>query len=90
MSVTSIRLQPDVEAQLQAISVQANRSKNWLINQAIKEYVDRQTAEQIRWKETLEAIESVAQGRTVDADNVHAWLKTWGTQEELPPPRVTK
>jgi predicted transcriptional regulator len=42
--------------------------------------------DRIRWQETLEAIESVAQGRVVPGEAVHAWLSSWGSPDELPPP----
>lgn len=38
-------------------------------------------------QETLAAMESVARGEVVDADEVHAWLRSWGTSNELPPPK---
>ncbi len=90
MSVTSIRLQPEVESGLEAMSDKLHRSKNWLINQAIREFVARQELEQSRWKETLTAMESVAHGRVVSGQAVHSWLESWGTSNELPPPRAEK
>ena len=90
MSVTSIRLQPEVESGLEAMSDKLHRSKNWLINQAIREFVARQELEQTRWTETLAAMESVANGNVVSGQAVHAWLESWGTSEEQSPPQVGK
>jgi predicted transcriptional regulator len=90
MSVTTVRLQPEVESSLEAMAHKLHRSKNWLINQAIREFVARQELEQSRWKETLSALESVTQGKVVSGQAVHAWLQSWGTAEELPPPEVGK
>ena len=90
MSVTSIRLQPEVESGLEAMSDKLHRSKNWLINQAIREFVARQELEQTRWTETLIAMESVASGKVVSGQAVHAWLESWGTASELRPPQVGK
>jgi len=87
MSVTTVRLQPDVEAGLEAISGKLHRSKSWVINQALKEFVARQEQEQIRWQETLKAMDSVAQGRVVSGEAVHNWLRSWGSADELPPPK---
>lgn len=86
MGVTSIRLQPDVESSLETMAGKLHRSKNWLINEAIREYAARQELEQTRWKQTLGAIESVAQGQAVAGESVHAWLRSWGSEHELPPP----
>ena len=90
MTVTTVRLQPDVETGLAAMVDTLERSKNWLINQAIREFVARQELEQSRWKETLDAMESVAHGKIVSGQAVHAWLESWGSASELPPPQVGK
>lgn len=88
MSVTTVRLQPEVEAGLESVADQLQRTKSWVINQAIREYLERQQLEQTRWQETLEAMDSVAQGKVVSGDAVHAWLRSWGSTDELPPPKV--
>ena len=89
MSITTVRLQPDVEQSLQAMAGTLHRSKSWLINQALKEFIERQELEKQRWQETLQAMESVAQGRVVSGESVHAWLNSWGSSNELPPPKVS-
>jgi predicted transcriptional regulator len=33
-------------------------------------------------------MESVASGVVVSGEAVHAWLKSWGSKKELPPPEV--
>lgn len=88
MGVTTVRLRPEVEKNLEAIASKLHRSKGWIINQAITEYLERQQLEQTRWQETLEAMESVAQGKVASADNVHSWLRSWGGANELPPPKA--
>ena len=45
MSVTTVRLQPEVESGLEAMAGKLHRSKNWLVNQAIREFVARQEQE---------------------------------------------
>ena len=88
MSVTTVRLQPEVEAGLESVADQLQRTKSWVINQAIREYLERQQLEQTRWQETLEAMDSVAQGKVVSGEAVHAWLRSWGSADELPPPKA--
>ena len=70
MSVTTVRLQAEVEQRLEAIASRLHRSKSWVINQALSEYIEKQQLEQERWKQTLEAMESAAQGKVVDASEV--------------------
>lgn len=87
MGVTTVRLQPDLEQGLEAAASKLQRSKGWLINQALREYLERQTLEQLRWRQTLEALDDVAQGNVVSGDDVHAWLQSWGGADELPQPK---
>lgn len=56
MSVTTVRLQTEVEQHLEAIAERLNRNKSWVINQALSEYIEKQQLEQERWKQTLEAM----------------------------------
>ena len=87
MGVTSVRLQPEVEDGREAMSGRMQRSKSWLINQALREYISRESLADERWKETLVALESLNAGRVVEGDGVHAWLRSWGGSDELPPPK---
>ncbi|PAU76458.1 CopG family ribbon-helix-helix protein [Halomonas salipaludis] len=90
MSVTTVRLQAEVEHHLEEIASRLQRSKGWVINQALTEYIEKEQREQERWRQTLEAMESAAHGRVVDADDVHRWLNSWGTENELDAPRSGK
>ena len=88
MSVTTVRLQAETEQHLEALANKLQRSKGWVINQALNEYIEKQQQEQDRWKQTLEAMESATQGKVVDASEVHEWLNSWGTENEQDTPRV--
>lgn len=58
MSVTTVRLQAEVEQSLEVIAGRLLRSKGWIINQALSEYIEKQQREQNRWQQTLKAMES--------------------------------
>ncbi len=88
MGVTSIRLQPEVEKPLEILSKKLDRSKNYLINQAIKEFLGRRAIEEERWKETLVALDSVKNGAVVEEAEVVDWLKSWGSENEQSPPKL--
>jgi predicted transcriptional regulator len=87
MGVTSIRLSADVEAPLETLAQRLDRSKNYLINQAIKEFVARQAMDDARWEDTLKALASIKEGKTIDESEVVSWLRSWGTDDESPAPR---
>ncbi|MCP3999903.1 MAG: ribbon-helix-helix protein, CopG family, partial [Gammaproteobacteria bacterium] len=58
MGVTSIRLNEDIEEPLENLAQRLDRSKNYLINQAIREFVSRQAMDDARWEDTLKALAS--------------------------------
>ncbi len=87
MGVTSVRLQPEIESPLENLSKKLDRSKNYLINQAIKEFLARKSLEDERWGETLEAIDSVKSRKLINEKAVNDWLESWGTDNELDPPQ---
>ncbi len=86
MTVTSIRLQDDLEKSLSELAKKTDRSKNWLINQAIREYLEAQALEENRWLETLPALESVKSGKSIPAEQVEEWLSSWGKDDERDAP----
>lgn len=87
MGVTSIRLSAEVEIPLEHLAHKLDRSKNYIINQAIKEFVQRQSMEDSRWEDTLLALNSIKNGKTIDGDKVASWLESWGTDQEITPPK---
>ncbi len=86
MSVTSVRIQEDLKKPLEELADKLSRSRNWLINEAVKEYLSRHKSNSQKWRETLEAIESIKKGEVIDGEEVHTWLKSWGTENKQKPP----
>ena len=86
MSVTSVRLQKNLETPLDELAKKLHRSRNWIINQTIKEFLERGSREEKRWAETVQALESVEQGKMVESEKVHRWLESWGVDDELSAP----
>ncbi len=86
MSVTTVRLQPEIEQGLEAMAGKLSRSKSWLINEALRDYLAQHDADDARWADTLQAMESAAHGKVVAGESVHAWLRSWGDKNEPPPP----
>lgn len=90
MSMTTVRLQAEVEQQLEVIARRLHRSKAWVINHAVAEYIEKQKLEQERWAQTLDAMESVALGKMVESSEVHNWLSGWGTDIKQDAPESEK
>jgi predicted transcriptional regulator len=88
MGVTSVRLQPEIENPLEKLAEKLDRSKNYIINQAIKEFIARQSLDEKKWNETLEALESVKSNSLVEEKDVNEWLDSWGENNESKPPKI--
>lgn len=86
MGVTTVRLTDEMEKQIDQLALSTQRSKGAVIKQALSEYIDKQALEELRWQQTLDAIESVAKGEFVDGEEVHQWIRSWGSEDELPTP----
>ncbi len=87
MGITSVRLKPEIETPLENLSIELDRSKSYLINKALEEFLERRTLEEKRWTETLEAIESVKSGKVIPENDVNEWLASWGSENEIEPPK---
>jgi predicted transcriptional regulator len=87
MGITTVRLQPDLEQSLEAVAAKLSRSKSWLINQALREYIERERQAGARWEETLAALDSVRSDRVVSGEAVHEWVRSWGSADEKRPPK---
>jgi predicted transcriptional regulator len=80
----SIRLKPEIKKRLAKLAKASGRSSNFLIGDAVESYVadqDRMLAE-IR-----QADRQVKAGHYIKHEDMKAWLLSWGTDHELPPPK---
>ncbi|WP_295880404.1 CopG family ribbon-helix-helix protein [uncultured Thiohalocapsa sp.] len=87
MGMTSVRMPDDLMERLDATAARLRRSKGWVINDAVREYLEREELQQHRDQETREALAELEAGSLVDGDDVLAWLDSWGSDNELEPPR---
>ena len=87
MSITSVRLPEELAERVEELAAKLQRSKSWIINEALRVYVERAEVDEQRWRETLKALDSVRAGKVVDGDAVDQWIGSWGSDKERPPPR---
>ena len=64
------------------------KSKDYLINCAVSGFLSHQSLEEVRWNETLKALESIKSGKYFDEKEVNQWLESWGAENELNPPKI--
>jgi len=83
-STFSVRLKPTVRRRLNKIAKESGRSSNFLISQAVESFVDDHERLEAELREADEQLDS---GHYVRHEDMKAWLLSWGTKSELPPPR---
>jgi|SRR5208283_2233284 len=80
----SIRLKPETKKRLAKLAKVSGRSSNFLISDAVESYV----ADQERMlMEIRQADRQVDSGHYVRNEDMKAWLLSWGTDREVPPPK---
>ena len=81
----TIRVDAQVKARLEKAALNQNRSKSFLVGEAIAGYLAIQE-EQDRIVRL--AIESADRGETIPHEEIKKWVDSWGTKDELPMPKV--
>jgi len=80
----SVRLQPELNDQVAAIAAALDRPKSWVIEQAVRDYVELQAWHLAAIDEGIQAADA---GRVVAHEDVAAWVQSWGRPDELPMPK---
>ncbi len=88
MSTTSFRLDDDLEEKLEVTATKLQRTKSWIINDALRQYIACEERKLQMLLETQEAIADIEARRVVSGDQVMEWLSTWGTPGEGKAPKV--
>ena len=70
--VVTAHLPADLAEKLDGLSQRLDRPKGWIVKEAIASFI---SLEEKRHRLTLEALEDVDAGRTVDHAEVEAWAK---------------
>lgn len=80
----SVRLQPALNEQVGALAAALDRPKSWIIEQAVKEYVELQAWQLAAIDEGIKAADA---GRVVSHEDVAAWVRSWDSPTERPAPK---
>jgi predicted transcriptional regulator len=80
----SIRLKPETKKRLARLAKASGRSSNFLIADAVEVYVSDQER---MLAEVGQADRQVKSGHYIRNEDMKAWLLSWGTDRELPPPK---
>ena len=87
MRRTSVRVPDDLLSRLESAAARLRRSKGWIINDALREYLEREEQRVQRLGETLQALTELDAGELGQGDEALVWLDRWGTADEREAPR---
>jgi predicted transcriptional regulator len=83
MGMSSVRVPDDMMKRLETTATRLRRSKGWVINDALREYLSREERRAQRLEETRAAMAEVDAGEVIAGDTVLAWMVSWGTPDEI-------
>ena len=84
----TVQITPEVSGRLEALARDTKRSKTYLAGEAIADFVKRNAWQVARIKESLEDAKSGTPG--IPHSEMERWVRSWGTENELPPPEPTR
>jgi predicted transcriptional regulator len=87
----AIKIDADIKARVKRLAEARHRTSHWLMREAITQYVEREEKREAFRQDTLKAWEEYrTTGLHATADEVNAWLASWGTDDERPAPECHK
>jgi len=81
--VVTAHIPRDLAEQVDAMAARLDRSRGWIVKQALAAWVDQEAE---RHRMTLEALADVDAGRVVDDHAVQAWADSLATGKPRRPP----
>ena len=86
-TTTSIKLDARTRSRVQRLAALRRHSPHWVMKEAISAYLEREEAKEALRREAWEAWEDYkTTGLHCTNEEMCAWLESWGTDNELPPP----
>lgn len=81
----SVRLSDDVKDQVDHIAKITKRSRSVIMTEAVEAYVRARATYD---KELDEAVESAESGNGHSFEQISKWMRSWGTEDEIPSPEA--
>jgi predicted transcriptional regulator len=89
-SRVTLDLDTETDARLRALAKLRGQEKSGVVSDALA-LLDLFETEELKVEEDLRRLRAFEQsGEAVPLDDVKAWVRSWGTQNELSPPRPRK
>lgn len=86
-TATSIKIDDELKERVQHLANVRRRTPHWIMREAIAQYVEREEKREDFRQDCIRAWEEYqTTGLHATAEEVDAWLASWGTDNELPAP----
>ena len=87
----AIEMDQETRDRVKRLADARQRTPSGMMKEAIHQYLDREERREAFREETLDAWKEVeSTGVHANADEVIAWLESWGSENELPAPKCQK
>ena len=88
---TGVKLDEALHTRLKALGILKERTPHWLMQAAIEEYIEREEAYEREKREDMERWQRYkTTGHAVSHEQVAKWLKSIGSGQELPCPKLCR
>jgi predicted transcriptional regulator len=80
---TSLKIDDEMKARIQALAASRDRSPHWVMREAIRQYVDREEAREGFRREAIESWTAYQEtGRHLTGAETLTWIESWGSESE--------
>ena len=87
----AVSLDQETHDKVERLAADRELTPHRLVKEAIQQYLDREEKQEAFRQDTFKSWKEFEEtGMHVDADEVVAWLKTWGDDAEVKPPKCHK
>ena len=81
----SVRLNEENKTNLDQLAKMTKRSRSFIVNEAVEAY----TKDRIAYLNDLnEAVADAKSGHGHSSEQIHSWMKSWGSDNEQPTPET--
>lgn len=88
MHAIAVSLDQETHDKVERLADARQLTPHRVVKEAIEQYLDREEKQEAFRRDTLKAWQEYEEtGMHTDADEVTTWLKTWGDDAEVEPPK---
>ena len=78
----TVKLESNTKQRLEKLGKAKQRSTHWMLQQAVRQYLEIEEYEERLKQETLDRWQEAQDGKLISNEKVQAWLETWGTDDK--------